>query len=75
MKLREKFKLAYCTDSFEQQYKNYEKVASDLAIDFADWCASEEAQSLIEDLMIVGEINKVPETKELLKIYKKEKGL
>ncbi len=50
-----------------------EKIADEHAIEFADWCASEEVTSLIEDLIIVEKLNKVPETKELLQIFKKRK--
>ena len=45
------------------------------AIDFYDWCNSEEALDLIQDLQIVGELNKIFTTKELLEIFKKQKGL
>ena len=52
-----------------------EQIAEDFAIGFTKWCASDEAQSLIKDLMLVGEINKVLELKDLMKIYKKDKSL
>ena len=52
-----------------------EQIAEDFAIGFTKWCASDEAQSLIKDLMLVGEINKDFELKDLMKIYKKDKSL
>lgn len=76
MKLRERFKQWLDTNPRLQiREVQLEVIADEYAIEFADWCASEEATSLIEDLIIVGELNKVPETKELLQIFKKEKGL
>lgn len=47
----------------EQQQDNF-------AIEFYDWCNSIEGKYLIEDLKIVGELNKKPTTNELLKIFK-----
>ena len=59
----------------ESKVNMLEKIAEDFAIEFTKWCASNEAQLLIKDLMLVGEINKVLELKELMKIYKKYKSL
>ena len=42
----------------------------DFAINFYDWCNSIEGKYLIDDLKIVGELNKNPTTNELLKIFK-----
>jgi hypothetical protein len=42
----------------------------DFAIEFYDWCNSIEGKYLIDDLKIVGELNKNPTTNELLKIFK-----
>lgn len=52
-----------------------EKIADDYAIEFAEWLNTLEAKYLIEDLKLVGELNKNPTAKELLEIFKKEKGL
>lgn len=59
-----------------KQAKEMERHQQDkFAIDFYDWCNSEEALDLIQDLQIVGELNKIFTTKELLEIFKKQKGL
>ena len=50
-----------------------EQIADEHAIDFADWLDTEEAQQLILDLKMVGELPKMPKTKELLQIFKKKK--
>jgi len=39
-------------------------------IDFVNWLNSEDAEDLILDLILIGELNKKPTTKELLEIYK-----
>jgi hypothetical protein len=52
--------------SFEQA-KEMEKQQ---IINFVNWCNSEDAEDLILDLILVGELNKKPTTKELLEIYK-----
>lgn len=52
-----------------------EKVVDDYVVDVIDWCATDEAVQLIKDLVLVGELNKNYSAKDLLKIYKKEKGL
>ena len=52
-----------------------EKIADNYAIEFAEWCNSEEAEDLILDLILVGELDKKPTTKQLLEQFKKEKGL
>ena len=52
-----------------------EKQQDEFAINFFNWCKSEEAKDLILDLIIVGEVNRNITTKQLLEIYKKEKGL
>ena len=70
MKLQEKLK--------KEGFSNcdyLEKIADKHAIDFADWLDTEDAQQLILDLKTVGELPKIPKTKELLQIFKKEKGL
>ena len=52
-----------------------EKVVDDYVVDVIDWCATDEAVQLIKDLVLVGELNKNYSAKDLLKVYKKEKGL
>jgi hypothetical protein len=51
------------------------KIADEHAIEFADWLDTEEAEQLILDLKMVGELSKIPKTKELLEIFKKEKKI
>lgn len=51
------------------------QIADEYAIEFADWLDSDEATTLILDLQMVGDLPKTPKTKELLQIFKKEKGL
>ena len=76
MTLKEKFDEAdRLTTSRESHNLKCVEIAEDFAIGFTKWCASDEAQSLIKDLMLVGEINKVLELKDLMKIYKKDKSL
>lgn len=58
-------------DSIYEQAKEFEKQQKDkFAIKFAEWLNTLEAKYLIEDLILVGELNKNPKTKELLKIFK-----
>lgn len=76
MKLKEKFRKA---DRFSVTKVSLDiklvKIADDYAIEFAEWLNSDETEDLIYSLQMVGELNKNPKTKELLKIFKKEKGL
>ena len=59
-----------------KQAKEMEKQQQDeFAIGFFEWSVSQETLDLINDLVLVGEINKATTSKELLEIYKKEKGL
>jgi hypothetical protein len=55
-------------------YIYFDNLADDYAIEFAEWLNSDETEDLIEDLKFVGELSQVPKTKELLEIFKKEKG-
>lgn len=85
MTLRDKFlpyvDCIYPIDGFENKEwgirnaKQCEQIADDYAIEFAEWLNTLEAKYLIEDLKIIGELNKNPKTSELLVIFKKEKGL
>jgi hypothetical protein len=52
-----------------------EKVVDDYVIEVIEWFATDEAVELIKDLILVGELNKNYSAKDLLRIYKKEKGL
>jgi hypothetical protein len=75
MTLKEKFKeilTAFWINDWEDEC---EKIADEFAIGFFEWCVSQEALDLINDLVLVGEINKATTSKELLEIYKKEKEL
>jgi len=54
-----------------KQAKEMESQQKDkFAIDFYNWICSEEAVDLIQDLQIVGELNKIVTTEELLEIFK-----
>jgi hypothetical protein len=74
MTLKDKFEQWFINDE-DEHYEGmvetvaieHEKVADEFAIDFAEWCVKNELFYAIQ----YGRI----ETKELLKIYKKEKGL
>ena len=74
MTLKDKFNKAICRNFTINQF---EKIADDYAIEFAEWLNTLEVIEVfdIEDLNIVGELNKNTKTKELLEIFKKEKGL
>jgi hypothetical protein len=54
-------------NSIIEQAKEMEKQQ---IINFVNWCNSEDAEDLILDLILIGELNKKPTTKELLEIYK-----
>ena len=58
-----------------QEIDELEKIVDDYVVDVINWCASDEAVQLIKDLVLVGELNKNYSAKDLLRIYKKEKGL
>ena len=78
MTLREKFKpkLSINTDGEAGRYAiECEQIADDYAIEFSEWLNTLQVIEVfdIEDLNIIGELNK--NTKELLEIFKKEKGL
>jgi hypothetical protein len=54
-----------------EQAKEMEKQQQDkFAIDFYNWICSEEAVDLIQDLQIVGELNKIVTTEKLLELFK-----
>jgi hypothetical protein len=47
------------------------KVTYNYVVDVIEWCATDEARVVIQDLILVGELNKNYSAKDLLKIYKK----
>jgi len=56
--------------------KEMEKQQQDeFAINFIKWTISQEAEDLIYDLKMVGEVSKFPTTEEVFKVYKKFKNL
>jgi hypothetical protein len=50
-------------------------IAEDFAVGFLDWIVSEDTKILLNDLAIVGEVDASTTSRQLLEIYKKEKGL
>ena len=60
---------------YTETSKELEEIADEFAIGFFDWFNSKEAEDLMHDLVIVGEVDINTTTKELLEIYKKEKLL
>lgn len=62
-------------EALENNFKYSQKEADEFVIGFFDWFNSKEAEDLMHDLVIVGEVDINTTTKELLEIYKKEKGL
>jgi hypothetical protein len=80
MTLKEKILSDNYLEDYENPITDYQadvivERADDYAIEFAEWCNSEEAEDLILDLILVGELDKKPTTKQLLEQFKKEKGL
>lgn len=80
MTLKNKFKkqLDTATPTLNRPYyqaEQCEKIADKYAINFIKWIISQEAQYLLNDLKIVGEIDDNVTPEKLLEIYKKEKGL
>ena len=77
MTLKDKFKLPIDANNKINDYvaEQCEKIADDYAIEFLEWLYLDETQDLIYSLQMVGELPKIPKTKELLEIFKKEKGL
>jgi hypothetical protein len=85
MTLKEKFRpLVWFNYNSFNVHQNKEKdensikceaIADEFAIGFAEWFNSKEAEDLMHDLVIVGEVDINTTTKELLEIYKKEKFL
>ena len=68
MTLKEKFlQLAFAKISSEELIDKSAKLAEDFAIEFADWMRGFRYDN--------AEIYHISSTKELLEIYKKEKGL
>ena len=76
MTLKEKFEttmISFLIDKNQDKtmLDHFDKIADEFAIGFFEWCVSQEALDLINDLVLVGEINKATTSKELLEIYKK----
>ena len=68
MKLQEKFKdIIEDAITYDQQYDSFEQITEDFAIGFAEWCIESEGKDYNK--------YKYRNRKELLEIYKKEKGL
>ena len=68
MSISSKIALAMSADgaSFEEVHNSLEKIADDYAIEFAEWiCKHYETDAIFCGIL---------DTKELLKIFKKEKG-
>lgn len=59
----------------EQAKEMENQQQDDYAIGFIKWIISHEAEDLLNDLKIVGEIDDNITPEKLLEIYKKEKGL
>jgi hypothetical protein len=86
MTLKEKFKQWFINDEEDEHYEGmvelvsieHEKIAEDFAIGFAEWCDNNYFRmgntSFWSESMDWDNDNKFT-TKELLEIYKKEKGL
>jgi hypothetical protein len=53
----------------------FNELAEKFAVGFLDWIVSEDTKILLNDLAIVGEVDESTTSKELLEIYKQEKGL
>jgi len=70
-----KFKFTFSNDILEEAKELEEKQRDEFAISFYNWVKTEETEQLIIDLQMVGELPKETTTKQLLEIYKKEKGL
>lgn len=90
MTLKEKFKIINCTDCdmpycdirctilAPSELDKLEQIADEFAIGFADWCCSKYTKLHSVWCPIFGDQrdkNNWKTTKELLEIYKKEKGL
>ena len=51
--------------------KEMEKQQQDkLAIDFFNWCKSKDAEDLLHDLIMLGEVDKNPTTLQLLETFR-----
>jgi hypothetical protein len=76
MTLKEKFKQWLDTEPrYQIREVQLEIIAEEFAVGFLDWIVSEETKTLLNYLAIVGEVDESTTSKELLEIYKKEKGL
>ena len=62
--------IKFLETEFKELFKQAEEIEKQQIINFVNWCNSEDTKDLILDLILVGELNKKPTTKELLEIYK-----
>lgn len=58
--------LHYCQQAKEMENQQQDK----FAIDFFNWCNSEDAEDLLHDLIMVGEVDKNVTIEQILEIYK-----
>ena len=81
MTLREKLKTNVSINTYgeaERFARQFEKIADEFAIEFAEWCAFYiyKSRNVIGDMLHAkSKYDDTYITKELLEIYKKEKGL
>jgi hypothetical protein len=78
MSISSKIALAMSADgaSFEEVHTSLEKITEEFAIEFADWCKQEyDVENTAYHNKWLDVDGKYVSTKELLEIYKKEKGL
>jgi ABC-type thiamine transport system substrate-binding protein len=59
---------------FGQAIQLEKQQQDELAIDFIKWTISQEAEDLIDDLKMIGEVSKIPTPEEILKVYKRFKN-
>jgi hypothetical protein len=74
--LEEKFKNSHANfinwslENFEQAKEMEKQQQDNFAIDFFNWCNSEDAKNLLHDLVMVGEVDKNVEIEQILEIFK-----
>jgi hypothetical protein len=57
-------------DTFEQAKEIEKKKQDKFAIDFYNWCKSGDAEDLLHDLIMVGEVDKNITIEQILEIFK-----
>jgi hypothetical protein len=80
MTLKEKFEttmVSFLIDKNQDKtmLDHFDKIADEYAIEFVNWIVNPDTTDLLHDLELFGEIDKEVTSKQLLEIYKKEKGL